>query len=386
MKEILNFHYRALSVKKVSLALIFVSLGIIFYSLFSYMAYFVSGLDLMRVWEIHHIFPVPPWAKTFPEYLKESGGEVIFKTDFDRFNLAGKFLWFLGLYLLIFSYFCAGIGISKLTIEERRGDPFYPFFGALKESLKRSGLFLTTTLTLIFAFFLVLFVHFLFSFTANFKPLFYPTSLILILSFPFLAILSAMFLYMVLGFLVGILFGPITSVAFEGDTFDIFYEGFTVLNERPFKAFFLEVLNLAISIAVFSAFSFIFLRALLFTNVILTFFAPRLKFVLYPNIDMGSLPQLHPILSSYFSIIFPKEFLVFVSTPIPSSLTDLYSKVIAVWYILAMLLCFAVFVSLSWTGRVFVYWELVRDKDGIDIFSIKPKILNFQEKTDSNAD
>ena len=386
MREIINFPYKALSVKKVSIALFFVFFGFLLYSTFSYLAYFASDLDLSRVWEIHGFFPIPPWAKTFPEFVVERGGDVIFKTDFERFNILSKFLWFFGLYLLAFSYFCAGIGISRLVVEERRGDPFYPFLDALKESFKKSGLFITTNLTLLSSLLLLSLIHFIFSFTANFKPLFYPTVSILIISFPFLVILSAMFLYMFLGFLVGIYYGPITAVAFEGDTFDIFYEGFTVLNERAIKALFLEFLNIIVSLAAFSAFSFIFLRAVLLTGRILTLFAPNLKFVLYPNIDLASLPQLHPTLSNLLSYIFPKEFMVFVSTPIPSPLTDIYSKTLSVWYIFALLICIAVFVSLSWTGRVFVYWELVKDKDGIDIFSIKPKSLNFEEKADTKSD
>jgi len=386
MMGIINSPYKALTVKKISIALIFLSLGLALYSLFTYLAYFSSGLDIFRVWEIHRFFPVPTWAKTFPEFIAERGGDVFFRTDFDRFNLMGKALWFLGIYLLVFSYFCAGIGISRLTLEEKRGDPFYPFLDALKESFKKSGLFITTTLTLLSSFFLLLFFHLLFSFTANFKPLFYPTAIILIFAFPFLFILSAMFLYMLVGFLVGIIYGPITATSFEGDTFDIFYEGFTVLNERPFKALFLEILNLIVSLAVFSAFSFLFLRAVILTSKILTFFAPSLKFLLYPNIDLGSLPQLHPYLSNFLSLILPKEFLVFVGTPIPTPLTDAYSKVLSLWYVFALILCLAVFVSLSWTGRVFVYRELVKDKDGIDIFSIKPKLLNFKEEAESKSD
>gem|GEM_PF-3423378 len=226
MMDIINSPYKALTVKKISIALIFVSLGLALYSLFTYIAYFSSGLDIFRVWEIHRFFPIPTWAKTFPEFIAERGGDVFFRTDFDRFNLAGKALWFLGIYLLVFSYFCAGIGISRLNLEEKRGDPFYPFLDALMESFKKSGLFITTTLTLLSSFLLLLFFHLLFSFTANFKPLFYPTAIILILAFPFLFILSAMFLYMLVGFLVGIIYGPITATSFEGDTFDIFYEGF----------------------------------------------------------------------------------------------------------------------------------------------------------------
>jgi hypothetical protein len=78
--------------------------------------------------------------------------------------------------------------------------------------------------------------------------------------------------------------------------------------------------------------------------------------------------------------------LVFVGTPIPTPLTDAYSKVLSLWYVFALILCLAVFVSLSWTGRVFVYRELVKDKDGIDIFSIKPMLLNFKEEAKSESD
>ncbi|MEO0138547.1 MAG: hypothetical protein ABIL16_05595 [candidate division WOR-3 bacterium] len=386
MKGILYYPYKALTVKKISLAFIWVLIGAVLYSSFTYLAYYVSGLDLSRVWEINGLFPIPIWAKTFPKYLPERGGNVLFPTDFEVFNFWGKVLWFLGVYGVIYSYFSAGIGISRFVIEEERGDPFYPFLDALKESFKKSGLFITSTLTVISSFVIVIIVHLLISLWGNFKGLVYLTGAVLIIVFPFLVVLSALFLYLILGFLSVVIFGPVVSTSMEGDTFDLFYEGFTILNERLVKAIFLEGINFAVKIFSFSLFSYVFLRAVLLSLKILTLISPRLKFILYSNIDLVSFPQLHPLLSQYFAFIIPREFFVPIATPIPSPLTNTFSIVFSVWFFVFMFVCSAVYVSLTWTGRTYVYREMVKDKDGLDIFAIKPKLLNFKVETQSQTE
>lgn len=378
MKGILYYPYKALTVKKISLAFVWVLIGAFLYSFLTYSAYYVSGMDISRVWEISGPFPIPIWAKTFPKYLAERGGHVLFPTDFESFSLLGKVLWFLGVYGVIYSYFSAGIGISRFVVEDERGDPFYPFLEALKESFKKSGLFITSTLTLISSFIILLIIHFIISVWANIEGLFYLTGIIIIITFPFLVVLSALLLYLFLGFLSVIIFGPIVSSSMEGDTFDLFYEGFTILNERLIKAIFLEGINFAVKLFSFSLFSYVFLRSVLLSMKILTFISPRLKFILYSNIDMVSFPQLHPLLSLYFAFIIPREFFVPISTPIPSPITNAFSMVFSVWFFVFMFVCLAVYISLTWTGRTYVYREMVKDKDGLDIFAIKPKVLNFK--------
>jgi len=375
MKKILQYPISALTFKKLTLSFVFLSIGLALYSLLTYLSYYLSSLDIHRVWEIHGLFPIPVWAKTFPEYIAERGGKFVLHTDWSKFNLISKVIWFLAFYSLIYSYFSAGIGISRLVIESERGDPFYPLRDALKESFKKSGLVFTTLLTLLLSFVIVAVIHGLISIIGRIPNAFYLDVVLIILTFPFLAVLSLLFLYMCIGFIIGILVGPIVATSLEGDTFDIFYEGFSIFNERFFKFAFLEIVNFIIKLLSFSLFTYLVFQSLLLSAKLIIFFLPRFKFVFYPNLNLISFPQLHPILSKYFSLIIPAEFFVEHIQPVSSPTTYIFSVIFSVWFVVFLIVCLSFWLSLTWTGRTYVYAEIVKDKDGIDIFSSKPKAL-----------
>ncbi len=386
MKNIINYPVSSLTFKKMFIGFVFVLIGFGAYSTFTYIAYHVSGLDIHGVWEIHGLFPVPIWAKTFPSYISERGGKFLLESDWSKFNIYGKVLWFVGLYLLLYSYFSSGIGISRLVVEDGRGDPFYPLKEALKESFVKSGLFITLTLTLLLSFSVVFVLHFVVAVPGNIRPLFYPVSIFVIILLPFLITLSLLFVYMLMGFAVSILVGPVVATSMEGDTFDILYEGFSIINERGLKFAILEILSFVVKIISFSIFTFAVFKATSISGKILTFVLPRFKFIFYPHIDLISLPQLPPLLSKYFSIIIPGEYFVPHSSPLPSPPSNTLAWVVAFWMVMILMTSFAFYISLTWTGRTYVYANILKDKDGVDIFKTKPKLLDFKPQTKTEAE
>ncbi len=360
MKNIINYPVSSLTFKKMFIGFVFVLIGFGAYSTFTYIAYHVSGLDIHGVWEIHGLFPVPIWAKTFPSYISERGGKFLLESDWSKFNIYGKVLWFVGLYLLLYSYFSSGIGISRLVVEDGRGDPFYPLKEALKESFVKSGLFITLTLTLLLSFSVVFVLHFVVAVPGNIRPLFYPVSIFVIILLPFLITLSLLFVYMLMGFAVSILVGPVVAI--------------------------LEILSFVVKIISFSIFTFAVFKATSISGKILTFVLPRFKFIFYPHIDLISLPQLPPLLSKYFSIIIPGEYFVPHSSPLPSPPSNTLAWVVAFWMVMILMTSFAFYISLTWTGRTYVYANILKDKDGVDIFKTKPKLLDFKPQTKTEAE
>jgi len=107
MRDLWNYPLNALTVKKLTLSFVFLVVGLGAYSALTYAAYYASGLDVSRVWNLHHLFPVPLWAKSFPVYVAERGGKFLLETDWSKFSALGKGVWFFGVLLLLWAYFMA---------------------------------------------------------------------------------------------------------------------------------------------------------------------------------------------------------------------------------------------------------------------------------------
>ncbi|NPB03873.1 MAG: hypothetical protein GXO39_05610 [Thermotogae bacterium] len=367
-----NYPLRALTVKKLLLAFLFLMVGLFLYSLLTYLSYYMAELDLSRVWNLHHLFPVPIWAKSFPEYIAERGGKVLFPTDWSRFPPVSKVIWSLGVIFLLWTYFSAGIGVAKLEVEAQRGDPFYPLSSALKEALKRSGLFWTTMGVPVGVGVVVVIVHAIPAVWGRLNILFYPATLLITVLFGFLVILSLLFIYVLAGYVMVLLYGPVVSVAMEGDTFDLFYEGFSILNEKLHRLVFYETWFNLLRFVAFSLFTFFLFRAVRLSAILLEFLLPRFKFVYYPALSHFTLPQLPYILSYYLAFILPMDIYAPLKRPVPLPTTYTLSLLFDVWMLVFLVVSLSYWVSLTWTGRLYSYAHLLKEKDGIDIFAVRP--------------
>ncbi len=370
--DLWNYPFRALTVKKLTLSFVFLSFGLLLYSAFTYVAYHISGLDVGRVWESQHFFPIPLWAKTFPEYIAERGGKVVFTTDWERFTFLGKAVWTSGVFLLVWAYFMAGIGVSRLELEFHRGDPFYPLTAAFRESLRKGGLLWTSALLLLAVSLLVLLVHSLVSLWGRITPLFYVSSALIILTYGFLVLLSLLLIYVLVGFAFVLIYGPAVSVAMEGDTFDLYYEGFSIFNEKLHRFILYEVWIYALKVISFSVFTFVLFRAVRLSAVFLEFLLPRFKFVYYPKLFLFNVPTLPKPVSLWLAYILPLDVYAPMTSPVPLKLSAIFSTVFGVWMLVFLVIALSYWCSLTWTGRLHTYARLLYEKDGIDVFKVKP--------------
>ena len=385
MRDVWNYPLNALTVKKLTLSFVFLVVGLGAYSALTYAAYYLSGLDISRVWNLHHLFPVPLWAKSFPAYIAERGGKFLLETDWSKFGTLSKAVWSFGVLLLLWAYFTAGIGVSKLELESQRGDPFYPLPSAFKEAIKRSGLFWTTALVLIGVGIVVVVVHALTSVWGRVPGLFYPAVVVILLTFGFLVLLSLLLIYMLVGWAFVLIYGPAVSVSMEGDTFDLYYEGFSIFNEKLHRFVLYEVWIYSLKVVAFSIFTFALFKAVRLSARILEFLLPRFKFVYYPALFHFTLPQLPYPVAYYLAFILPMDVYAPTNTPIPTSTTYAFSLVFDVWMLVFLLVALSYWTSLTWTGRLHTYARILKEKDGIDIFKVRP-VASLSEVRDGGKE
>jgi len=385
MRDLWNYPLNALTVKKLTLSFVFLVVGLGAYSALTYAAYYASGLDVSRVWNLHHLFPVPLWAKSFPVYVAERGGKFLLETDWSKFSALGKGVWFFGVLLLLWAYFMAGIGVSKLELESHRGDPFYPLPSAFKEAIKRSGLFWTTALVLLGVGIVVVVVHTLTSIWGRVPGLFYPAVVVILLTFGFLVLLSLLLIYMLVGWAFVLIYGPAVSVSMEGDTFDLYYEGFSIFNEKLHRFVLYEVWIYSLKVVAFSIFTFALFKAVRLSARILEFLLPRFKFVYYPALFHFTLPQLPYPVAYYLAFILPMDVYAPTNTPVPTSTTYTFSLVFDVWMLIFLLVALSYWTSLTWTGRLHTYARILKEKDGIDVFKVRP-VASLSEVRDGGEE
>ncbi|NPA80295.1 MAG: hypothetical protein GXO29_04525 [Thermotogae bacterium] len=373
MRSLWNYPLRALTVKKITLAFVFLGVGLALYSLLTYAAYLLAGLDISRVWNLHHLFPVPVWAKSFPVYVAERGGKVLLESDWSKFSPLSRGIWILALLSLLWMYFTAGIGVSRLELESMRGQPFYPLSEAFKESLRKSGLFWTTALLLLGVALVVLVVHAIPSVWGRIPSLFYLSAILITLTFGLLVVLSLLVIYMLIGYAFVLIYGPAVAVAMEGDTFDLYYEGFSIFNEKLHRFVLYEVWIYALKVVAWAFFTFVLFRAVRLSILLLEFLLPRFKFLYYPAVFLFNPPQMPYPLAYVLAWILPSEIFVHRVAPKPTTTTYIFGVAFDVWILIFLIVSAAYWASLTWTGRLHTYGRILKEKDGIDIFAIKPK-------------
>ncbi len=140
-----------------------------------------------------------------------------------------------------------------------------------------------------------------------------------------------------------------------------------------------------VCVVAFSIFTFALFKAVRLSARILEFLLPRFKFVYYPALFHSTLPQLPYPVAYYLAFILPMDVYAPTNTPVPTSTTYAFSLVFDVWMLVFLLVALSYWTSLTWTGRLHTYARILKEKDGIDIFKVRP-VASLSEVRDGGEE
>lgn len=213
-KDIFRAGRLGFSAKKIWTGFLGLLLGLLIYNIFAYAGFLFSpDWSLSEIWQNYRLAPLP-----------KVGGVSL--------SLLGWFLLGLGSLLSLVIGLLTSTAISKITIEQLRGDEFYESREAMKFALKNWKGVVLSPFTLAVFILLLLIGGLLMGLIGRIPflgPLF-----IAFFSIPFIG--AGIFVaYLVVVFLVSFIMGPPVVATTKSDTFDTLFEVFSIVNDQPWR-------------------------------------------------------------------------------------------------------------------------------------------------------
>ena len=135
IRDILAIPHRALSAKRILSMTFFLCIGVMLYSLFTYLALAVDGEPLKTYWAIYGLLPF-----------------ALFKIN----NIFAGLIYAIGIFTLLLSMMLGFFAVSAIEIEQIRGNRFFRISQAIKFSFQRLGqLFFSELAIVLFILFII---------------------------------------------------------------------------------------------------------------------------------------------------------------------------------------------------------------------------------------
>ena len=210
----------AFSAKKIWIAFLGLLVGVIVYSVLTYVAYSIlPEWTVKEVWRTYRYIPVPvPGVTHFPWYSWT--------------------IWGIGVALFVFIQMLSISAISKVTYEELRGNEFYEVMDALRYALKKAKANILAPITL--AIFIGVFIL-IGCLLGLFGKIPYVGPIVIGLLFIFIALAALFVIYLIIVFFVSFLLSPSIAAGVEKDVFDVLFENFSTLNEQTWRLVLWEI-------------------------------------------------------------------------------------------------------------------------------------------------
>lgn len=355
-KDIFRALRLGFSAKKIWMMALGLLFGLGCYSLFTYLAYLVSGTDLLVVWERFRLLPFP-----LPDYYP--------------FPWYSWLLYAAGVLILVAAFLVTGAAVSKVAYEGLRGDEFFEASEAFRFALRNLGGVLGSPL-LIAAFIAFLVGGGLLVSLFGAIPYVGELTIGLLGIVSFFAALFIVYLLVVLAATLAM--GPSVVGASRADTFDTLFEVFSCVNEQPgrlvwysatvavlarFGMFLLalastfagRIAHLILSLIAGPKISEAFANAGFFFKVGLPdWWPPVLQFTFLRQVELLGLPQ----------ILFPADY---ISTGWSGDVTAL---LIGICYYAVALMVLAYGFSVWFSGMTLTYAVLAQKKDDKNILEL----------------
>lgn len=350
------------SPKKIWIGLVGIFITTVFYAIFSYIGFLLSGWSLKNIWQEFRFIPWPFYHVTLTWY--------------------GWIFWIIGALISLFFYFVTSTAISKVTYEQLKGDEFYESKEAWKFAYKNwKGTFLSPIYLGIFIGILLL-VGLVFGLIGRIP--YVGQIIIALFSIPLIS--GAFFIvYLSIVLMVVMVIAPAVVSTTESDTFDTLFEGFSVLNDQTWRFFLWEFILLVSAFLATFVFALLLLYTLKLTHWALGVWqGPRNwlsimweqgKWYLY-------LPFAPTFLLKWFpGIISPMNFpSLALFSVYPGITTPFAGFILGIVFYLVVFAILGYALSVFQAGQTIIYITLVKLKDDKNLLEKKEEVFEAEMK------
>ncbi len=350
------------SPKKIWIAVKGLLMGVIGYSIISYLSFMASGWDIRNIWQEFRYIPFPFFQANLTWY--------------------GWIIWAIaGLWALYF-YFITTTSISKITFEQLKGDEFYESKEAWTFAHKNwKGTFLSPIYLVLFIAALILtgLVLGLVGRIPHVGQILIGLSTIPI----FAGALFVVYLTIVLG-VVTISASAIVATS-ESDTFDTLFEGFSLINDQTWRYILWEAILLITTFIGIVIFAWLFKYGITLTNRILAVWAgPRNWWnIMWHNANWYlHMPWLPVWVAKWYpTLIAPTEFISARSESLiqyPGATTTFGGFLLGLSFYMVIFIIIAYGISTFSAGQTLIYTILVKIKDEKDLLVKEEKLFETE--------
>jgi len=212
-KDLFRCTRLGLSIKKMFVMLCSFLVGMLAYTIFTYIAYMVNGSSFSIIWSTYKFMPVPVFGYTALTWY-------------------AWLIWGIGAILFFIAFIFGQTAVAKITFEQLKGNEFYEMKESVKYAFKywKSAFLAPVTLVILIALmFLGAFLFGLIGRIPYFGPLF-----ILLIIVPI--IFGALFtVYLLIVLFVSLFVSPVVTGTSKSDTFDTLFEIFSLVWDHPWR-------------------------------------------------------------------------------------------------------------------------------------------------------
>lgn len=343
------------SAKKIWTMFLGILLGTALYSIFTYIGMALSGLTFPQIWAEFRLIPFP-W--TIP------------------LTIPGKIFVGIGVFLFFVSYFIFGTAVSKITIEQLKGDEFYEVKRAVAHGFKsgRSAVLAPITLAVIVG--LILLGGIVLGLIG--KIPYFGELVLLLLSIPVIFIVFFM-VYLIIAFFFSLYMAPAVVGTTKSDTFDTLFEVFSTVNEENWRFIGYQALLYAVKVVGIGLFAFFIGRVIAIINGVLSLsWLMGEKFINIADAALSYLPSIafpndltYQWISRFLEVTKTDMLLYPPSTPILPWSQALLGFLFGILLYLLIFTVLSYWGAMHWAGNTIIFTIILKKKDEIDLLEQK---------------
>jgi hypothetical protein len=347
------------SPRKIGVAVKGIFYGALIYSILSYIALVVSGMNYKVIWQTYRLIPAP--------FVQ------------GNLNLIGLIIYIVACIVALFFYLVTLTAICKITFEQLKGDEFYEGREAWSFAKKNwkgafgSPVFLAIIIAVLL---LVGFVMGLVFKIPHVGPVF-----IGLFSFPLIA--AAFFIiYLTIVAGVVLLVAPAVVSATDSDTFDTVFEAFSLINDQIWRFIIWELLLLLTTVVCVFVFAFLTKKALWLTNTVVGQWAGKNWDIMWVN------AKWYLYIPNFFPVILARWFPSLVFLQHPFFTEGIAKSTLIGSFLLGFSFYLIAFITLGYgmtvqgSGQTLIYTILVKIKDNKNLLEEKEELFGeeFEEE------
>jgi len=339
--------------------------GILFYSILSYAALFVSGWQIKEIWQVYRFIPAP--------FVQ------------GNLNWIGIIIYAIACLVALFYYLVTLTAISKITFEQLKGDEFYEGREAWTFARKNwkgafgSPIFLAIIIAVLI---LVGLVMGLLIKIPAVGPV-----LIGLLSLPLIA---GAFFIVYLSIVTGVvlLAAPAIVSTSDSDTFDTVFEAFSLINDQTWRFILWEAILFVTTFLCVFVFAYILKTTFALTNTVIGQWGGKEWHIMWKNAKWYVyLPNFFPLVAARWfpSLVFPQG--AFLSEGV-AKVTLIGSFLLGGSFYLILFIILGYGLSIQGSGQTLIYTILVKIKDNKNLLEEKEELFGeeFEEEKEEKKE